>query len=87
MVKNPIKELIKNIDKVEAELDPRSESNDNQIIDIWFRDLSGEFHIVKDESGEIILANLNIPGQRIETLTTNTKTKRLAKLILEKVEK
>lgn len=85
MLKNPIKELIKNLDDIEAEINPISESTTDQVIDIWYREYSGNFHIVKDENDEIIVANLNIPGQPFETLQTNTKTKRLAKLILEKV--
>lgn len=85
MLKNPIKELIKNFDDVEAEINPISESTTDQVIDIWYREYSGNFHIVQDDKGEIIVANLNIPGQPFETLMTNTKTKRLAKLILEKV--
>lgn len=87
MAKNLIKDLIKNLDKLEAEVNPNSESTTNQIIDIWCDEMAGSFHIVQGDAGEILVANLNIPGQNFESLGTNTKTGRLAELVLEKVKK
>lgn len=87
MAKNSIKDLIKNIDKLEAEVNPTSESTTDQIIDIWCDGMVGSFHIIRANDGEILVANLNIPGQNFESLSTNTKTGRLAELVLEKVNK
>lgn len=85
-MRNPVKELIKNINDVSIEKNPNSVSANDLLFDVWYKDETGTFHIVKDDEGNIKNASLSLISKRVESLSTNTNMEKLAKLVLKKQE-
>ena len=85
-MRNPVKELIKNINDVTIEKNPNSTSDNDLLFDVWYKNESGTFHIVKDNDGNIKNVDLSMISKRVESLSTNTNMEKLAKLVLKKAE-
>lgn len=83
-MKNIVNELIRNFDDISFEEYSRSlsEKEENVLFNLWYKSNVGTLRI-SHFSNQIYTVVLDIPGNKIETLRTNTKLEKLAKKVLK----
>lgn len=87
-MKNIVNELVKNFDDISFEEYSRnsSEKEENVLFNFWYKSNVGTLRI-SHFGDQIYTVVLDIPGNRIETLRTNTKLEKLAKKVLKNSKK
>lgn len=85
-MKSIVNDMIKNVSEIELENHPQeSDSDCIYYYNFWYKNTTGTLKIYYDKvNDEIRSVNLLTDQNHHESLLTNTRLKKLAKLILEK---